>query len=125
MPLTAKGNRLRFFLFIVCTVVLLYGLFRPEQPPKLFENSDKLMHLIAFGGFSLAARLAFLRTPGWLLWGGLLLCAPFSEWLQHQLQPTRQFSLFDIYANLIGVVLAALSWWLLSLLYKRWVARSL
>jgi len=112
----------RFFIFIVSTALLLYGLFRPESPPNLFQNSDKALHLLAFGGFSLAARLAFLRAPAWLLWGSLLLCAPLSEWLQHELQSSRQFSWLDIYANLAGVVLAALGWWLLTVLYKRWRA---
>lgn len=111
---------MRLLVFIVVTALLLYGLFRPESPPNLFQNSDKALHLLAFGGFSLAARLAFLRAPAWLLWGSLLLCAPLSEWLQHELQSSRQFSWLDIYANLAGVVLAALGWWLLTVLYKRY-----
>lgn len=113
---------MRLLVFIVVTALLLYGLFRPESPPNLFQNSDKALHLLAFGGFSLAARLAFLRAPALLLWGSLLLCAPLSEWLQHELQSSRQFSWLDIYANLAGVVLAALGWWLLTVLYKRWRA---
>lgn len=111
---------MRLFIFLASTALLLYGLFRPESPPDLFENSDKALHLLAFGGFSLAARLAFLRAPAWLLWGVLLICAPLSEWLQHELQSSRQFSWLDIYANLAGVVLAALGWWLLTVLYKGW-----
>lgn len=116
---------MRFLIFVACTALLLYGLFRPESPPNLFDNSDKLLHLLAFGGFSLTARLAFLRAPGWLLWGVLLFCAPLSEWLQHVLQPARQFSWFDIYANWAGVVLAAMGWWVLTWLYRRWEARRL
>lgn len=104
--------------------MLLYGLFRPESPPNLFNNSDKLLHVLGFGAVSLAARIAFIRAPAWLLWGILLLCAPFLEWLQHSLQPSRQFSLNDIYANLTGIALAAIGWWLLTVLYKHWQARK-
>jgi len=50
----------------------------------------------------------------------LLASAPLSEWLQQQLQNTRQFSWLDISANLLGVLLAALGWWLLMLIYSRW-----
>ena len=115
---------MRLFLFIISLALLLYGLFRPEQPPALFNNSDKLWHLLGFGAVSLAARLAFIRTPAWLVWGILALFAPLSEWLQHWLQPTRQFSWNDVYANLAGVVLAAIGWWVLSQLYKHWQTRQ-
>lgn len=115
---------MRLLLFLVTAALLAYGLLRPESPPDLFKNSDKAIHLLAFGGFSLAARLAFLRAPAWLLWGALLLCAPLSEWLQYELQASRQFSWFDIYANLAGVILAALGWWILSTLYQRWQAHA-
>jgi len=115
---------LRVLIFIISLALLLYGLLRPESPPQFFSNSDKLLHLLGFGAVSLAARIAFIRTPAWLLWGVLLLCAPLSEWLQHRLQPTRQFSWNDIYANLTGVILAALGWWLLTVLYTYWQSRK-
>lgn len=114
---------MRLLLFSISLIILLYGLLRPEQPPELFNHSDKLWHLLGFGAVSLAARLAFIRAPAWLLWGTLALCAPLSEWLQHWLQPSRYFSWNDIYANLIGVLLAAIGWWLLTLLHKHWQNR--
>ncbi len=110
----------RYLLFVVCCAALAYGLFRPESPPQLFDDFDKWLHLLAFGGFSLSARVAFIRAPGWLLWGLLLLAAPLSEWLQHEWQPHRQFSQGDILANVLGVCLAALGWWLACLLW-RWL----
>lgn len=123
--ITHKECALRIFIFTISLAVLLYGLFRPESPPDLFNNSDKFMHVLGFGAVSLAARLAFIRTPAWLLWSILLLSALLSEWLQHLLQPHRQFSWLDIAANSLGVVLAALGCWLLSLCYKYWQARNL
>lgn len=105
--------------FAVCLAVLLYGMFRPESPPELFEQSDKLLHLLAFGALALSARLAFPRFPSGLLWGTLLALAPFLEWLQHYLQSGRQFSELDIAANLVGVALAWLGWRFLQLLRQR------
>lgn len=81
------------------------------------------MHFLGFGAVSLAARIAFIRTPGWLLWGVLLISAPLSELLQHTLmQPFRKFSWLDIFANLSGVILAAIGWWLVTRLYRYWQA---
>ncbi|QEY59471.1 VanZ family protein [Pseudomonas sp. C27(2019)] len=111
---------MRRLFFLGCLALLLYGLFRPESPPALFSHSDKYLHVLGFGAVSLTARIAFLRAPAWLLWGVLLASAPLSEWLQQQLQNTRQFSWLDISANLLGVLLAALGWWLLMLIYSRW-----
>lgn len=110
---------MRLLLFVACCAVFLYGMFRPESPPELFEQSDKALHLLAFGALALSSRLAFLRAPGWLLWGGLLALAPLLEWLQHYLQPGRQFSELDIAANLLGVVLAWLGWHGVRLVCRR------
>ncbi|MNZ91900.1 VanZ like family protein [compost metagenome] len=109
---------MRLLLFGTCGAVFLYGLFRPESPPQLFEQSDKALHLLAFAALALSSRLAFPRMPAWLLWGGLLALAPLLEWLQKVLQPARQFSELDIAANLLGVVLAWLGWQCLQALRR-------
>lgn len=109
---------LRLGLFVLCAALLCYGLFRPESPPQLFEQSDKLLHVLAFAALALSARLAFGRVPGWLLWGVLLAFAPVAERLQQLWQPARHFSLHDALANVLGVALALLAWWLLGYLRK-------
>ncbi len=109
---------MRLLLFVACAAVLFYGMFRPESPPALFEQSDKALHLLAFGALALSSRLAFPRMPAWLLWGGLLPLAPFLEWLQKAVQPARQFSELDIAANLLGVALAWLGWQCLQALRR-------
>lgn len=78
------------------------------------------MHLLAFGALGLSARLTFANAPNWLLWSVLLTTAPLLEWLQHALQPVRQFSTLDMLANLLGVLLAYLGWNLL-----KWLQRHL
>lgn len=109
---------MRLLLFAVCSALLLYGMFRAESPPALFEGADKALHLLAFAALSLSSRLAFHRLPGWLLWSVLLALAPLLEWLQKYLQPARQFSELDIAANLLGVALAWLGWRCLQLLQR-------
>lgn len=105
---------MRLLLFAVCSALLSYGIFRAESPPELFEHSDKALHLLAFGALALTARLAFPQASGWLLWSGLLALAPLLEWLQKFVQPARQFSELDIAANLLGVLLACLAWYMLQ-----------
>jgi len=107
-------------LFGVYCLALAYGLFRPQMPPDLFENSDKVEHLLAFAALALSARLAFTRFSPWLLWPLLAAMAPLLEWLQHLLQPVRNFSQVDAVANLSGIVLG----WLLfqgGVWLKRWL----
>jgi hypothetical protein len=107
---------------VLCVLVFCYGVFRPEPPPELFEDSDKLWHVLAFIGLSFSSRVAFHRLSGWLLWPALFALAPLVEWLQHQLQASRQFSLGDIQANLLGVFLTLLLFGALHLLRRRWRA---
>ena len=109
---------LRLLVFIICFVVVSYGLFRPEVPPAIFRGADKVMHFVAFLGISFSARLAFPRLHPALLWGAFLAFAPISEWLQSIIQPTnRSFNPMDITANVCGVLVAMLCYWI----YRRWL----
>ena len=112
---------MRYMLFVLCILALGYGLFRPESPPDLFEQSDKVMHLLAFAAVAFSSRLAFQRVTGWPFWGLLLLLAPLLEWLQHRLQPSRQFSEEDMLANLLGVLLGLIAWLVWQALRKRFM----
>ncbi|WP_198341819.1 VanZ family protein [Oceanisphaera avium] len=102
--------KLRWLLFVTCLSVLCYGLFRPQAPPNPFSHSDKVLHCLAFFGFSLVARFAFLKRANSLIWLVVLALAPASEYLQHYLQPHRSFSWLDILANSTGVILGLLVW---------------
>lgn len=104
--LPVPGGAWRMGLFLACCAAFVYGVFRPEPPPQLFEESDKAMHVLAFGALALSMRLAFARARSAWIWGPLLALAPLVEYLQHALQPARHFSLGDIHANLLGVGLA-------------------
>nr|WP_067298202.1 hypothetical protein [Marinobacterium profundum] len=101
-------------LFLLCAGAVLYGLFRPAPPPNLFRESDKVLHLLAFATLALTGRAALSRLPGIPFWGLLLVLAPMMEWAQHIVQPVRHFSLEDALANLTGILLAGLCWWLVK-----------
>lgn len=96
---------LRIVFFLTCLVTVLWGLFRPETPPSVFVQSDKWMHLLAFGGLSLSAYWAFSRQNAWLLWGALFAFAASAEFFQSWLQHSRYFTLEDMLANLLGVLI--------------------
>ncbi|MCW2290606.1 MULTISPECIES: VanZ family protein [Pseudomonas] len=110
---------MRKLMFLACCAVLAYGLFRPEPPPDLFDESDKFLHLLAFAGLSLVSRIAFPTVPGWALWSLLYIQAPLLEWLQHYFQPSREFSQLDVLANLCGISIALVLWICQGLLRKR------
>lgn len=102
--------KVRWFIFIVFFSTLCYGLFKSGAPPNPFESFDKVLHCIAFFGFSLVTRFAFIRATGIKVWLVLLISAPISEYLQHYLQPHRTFSWLDVMANLTGIMLALFIW---------------
>ena len=102
--------RFRYAFFFASFALLLWGIFRPTPPPDLFDSSDKVMHLIAFMGFGLISRFAFIHQPGIFIWLFLLLSTPLFEFLQHAFQPHRQFSEQDATANVIGVMIAWIIW---------------
>lgn len=122
-PLGTKTRWIRRSLFVIYTALLIYGLFRPEGPPSLFKNSDKVLHFLAFAGFAFSTRLAFARESAWKVWGLIIAWAPLSETLQHQVQPSRYFSWLDIVANLSGVAIGALCWYIAYSLYSRYFNR--
>ena len=123
-PLGPKTRIFRRCLFVLYTGLLIYGLFRPAGPTNLFITSDKALHFLGFAGFAFTTRLAFARESAWKVWGLIILWAPISEGLQHNIQPSRQFSWLDICANFAGVAAGALCWWITARLYHHWKTRQ-
>ena len=78
-----------------------------------FKQSDKLLHLVAFFGFAIISRFAFIHFHGIKVWLSILACAPLLEYLQQVFQPNRHFSEQDAIANILGVILAWIVWMLL------------
>jgi VanZ family protein len=99
--------------FLGCLSAVLYGIFRPTPPEMIFENSDKVGHLLAFFLLSVTARLAMPYMPWYWFWTIFVELAFLLEYLQGLWMPLRQFSLQDSYANLCGV---AIGWVFLALI---------
>src|SRR5690606_13588114 len=100
-------------LFGFCFAALVYAVFRPEPPPELFTNSDKLGHLVAFGLVALSATFAFPDSKIRVI-SLLLVMAPLMEVLQGMLNPARMASHEDALANVTGVLLAGVCYQLLQ-----------
>ncbi len=86
--------------------MVMYGIFRPTPPPMIFEQSDKLGHVSAFLALALTARVAMNRMSAIIFWLVMLLLAFGLEYLQGEFRPFRVFSAGDVYANILGVLLA-------------------
>lgn len=103
-------------IFIICFGILSYLLLMEMAPtPDAAGYKDKLQHILAFGGITFWGLLAFkqyLKTVllGLTFFGGLM------EVLQGLLTTTRQASVYDWLADVVGIVLA----WVLVSILRRW-----
>ena len=80
----------------------------PYSPETLFRNSDKIVHVMFFGGLWLLARRAGFAAA-WPLALTLLGYGVFIELAQALVPTGRSASLRDVAADCIGI---ALGWWL-------------
>ncbi|WP_162010859.1 VanZ family protein [Neptuniibacter caesariensis] len=103
---TQKYKTIIWVIFLLALAALAYGIFRPAPPERIFENSDKVGHFMAFFGVSFMGRLALYKIPGWTYWSSWFVLAGLLEYLQGVLRPLRHFSIEDAYANAIGVLIA-------------------
>ncbi|AOE83174.1 hypothetical protein THL1_626 [Pseudomonas sp. TCU-HL1] len=104
--------------FVVLAVVLFSGL-KPEPVPQVFDQQDKLHHLLGFAAFAFTLRLAFPRPHFiWLLLASL--GAALVIELGQGLLPHRTPSVGDMLANGLGV----LAGWVSSLLVQGWLWRG-
>jgi len=105
-------KRIVWGAFLLVLIAVLYALFRPTPPEMFFENSDKVGHVVAFMMLGITARFALLTLSSVSFWSILFSLAFVLEYLQGALRPLRVFSIEDVIANAVGVLLAFL------LLYK-------
>ena len=96
------------WLTLIITAVILGALFVPAAtvPDVGIDHMDFAVHVVLFGGWMAAAASEFPRVRlGWLaLVAGAL--ALGTESLQH-LSPGRTFSVLDLLADAVGVLLVA------------------
>lgn len=95
----------------LCWAVVLTGMLAPasEVSPFVIQGLDKVIHLLALAGMMFTARQAFPAVPAGRFWSFAVVVAVVLECLQPVVQPDRDFSLFDMAANVAGVGLAALT----------------
>ncbi|WP_325241934.1 hypothetical protein [Methylophilus sp.] len=107
-------------IFIACFTILTY-LLLIEMPPSNDGSiyKDKIEHIIAFGGVMFWGLMAFpMHKRAMLL--GLTVFGGLMEVLQGVLTTTRQPSVYDWFADLVGI---ALAWFVFILLESWWKKR--
>lgn len=97
-------------IFLACVVGIFYGLFRDTPPPKVFDQSDKVGHLLGFAALTLSGLLALPKRWQPVFIVLTLILAISAEFIQQWLLPGRFYSLKDLYANLAGVGVVLLPW---------------
>ncbi|MFT3970383.1 MAG: VanZ family protein [Micropruina sp.] len=103
---------LRIALVVALVLALaahLYGLYTPGEPgaSEWFPNSDKVLH---FFGFAAPTLLAMLVVRHW--WPALVFAAHavISEIAQAMFLPGRDGDVWDVLADLTGVLAATVAW---------------
>lgn len=103
-------------IFIICLVVLTYLLLMEMAPAnEVVIYKDKLQHIVAFGGVTFWGLLAFQQHAKTVMlvlgvYGALM------EVLQGLFTLTRQPSVYDWLADVVGILLA----WGVIVLWQRW-----
>ena len=104
-----KPNPLWRVALGVALVVQLIAVYAPDGPggPQI-NGFDKVIHVFIFAAPALAALMVGIRAR-WAL-GILVVHAPVSELIQHFVLPHRDGDVFDVLADLSGVVLGVLAY---------------
>jgi VanZ family protein len=111
-----RWRTLLMVLMVVGVLLALRPLSSQHSPERWFLHSDKLAHVLYFGGLWLMARRAGFATA-WPLALVLLGYGVFIEVAQALSSTGRSASPSDVAADCLGI---ALAWWLT----RRWSARE-
>jgi len=113
-------NYLRVLPFLAVLAVFLFSGLRPEPVPQVFDQQDKLHHMLGFAALMFSLRLAF---PQWhVFWAiALSLSAGVLVEVGQSLLPNRQASFGDMLANSLGVLLG----WGCSYIAYQWYLRRI
>jgi len=119
LPRPALRRWLMRAVFIAVLAAVLYAGLRQQPVPEVFNQEDKLYHVLGFAALAVCTRLAFPRRGWWWQVLGALAIGGGIELLQN-MQPARVGSLWDFVADAIGV---GIGWLLLQLpILRRWTA---
>ena len=98
--------RWAFGVALVVQLIAVYALDAPGGPQ--INGLDKVIHVLIFAAPALAALMVGMRAR-WAL-GILAVHAPVSELIQHFVLAHRDGDVFDVMADLGGVVLGGLAY---------------
>lgn len=106
-PLTRATGAVLLVAALVWQFWSLYLAVGVGPPP--FVHADKVVHVALFAVPTLVAPLAGVR---WQIAAAVMAVhAPISEVIQHLWLPGRTGDPWDVVADLVGVAVAALTWW--------------
>lgn len=95
-----------FWAWILSLACVLYGSLTPELHLDTdIQNSDKILHILAYTWLAVGARISFIPAPKSMSFGIGLICLGIIVELFQCLVPGRFFSSADIGANSLGVAL--------------------
>lgn len=100
-------KKLSITIVIVLTLTFLYLFFFADIGIVLFKHEDKIAHTSIFIFLTF---FLFTKAKPYLTICVMIILAITSEYLQHFLTPTREFSIFDIAANISGIFIAVVIW---------------
>lgn len=114
-PVLSRWTPLLRIAFAVALALHLWGLYTPGEPESgmLFPHADKVLHFL---GFAIPASLAVLLFRHWWPIVAFAGNAVLSELIQHFFLPNRDGDVFDLLADLSGLLVAVAVWW--------WVQRA-
>lgn len=95
-------------LSLISVLGLLWGIFNPEPLHGFLGESDKTDHVAAFMVVSVLGRLNWPGGKAVIYW---VMCCVFAvslEHLQGRWMLLRTYDIYDVYANLAGVLAAFL-----------------
>ncbi|MFO7801193.1 MAG: VanZ family protein [Desulfovermiculus sp.] len=95
-----------FWVWMLSLACVLYGSLTPELHLDTdIQNSDKILHILAYTWLAVGARMSYISSPKSVSFGIGLICLGIIVELLQCLVPGRFFSGADIGANSLGVAL--------------------
>ncbi|MGH1430286.1 MAG: hypothetical protein ACRBB4_04115 [Neptuniibacter sp.] len=113
MPTSEQASKLGLTISLLVLAAFCFALFSEGLVPNIPGHLDKIGHVI---GFASICYVGIKLLKGLLLsifLSAAIFFAVGSEFIQHYLSPSREFSLLDILANIVGCFLG------IALLHKR------
>jgi len=113
-------NQLRYLPSVLVFGIILFSGLRPEPVPQVFDQQDKLHHLLGFAALMFSLRVALAQ---WRLFWSVALSLAVALLIEvgQSYLPNREPSYGDMLANTLGVLLG----WGCYHLARHWYLRRI